>query len=206
MNIHPRALLWAVLPYTAIFIGIYVWPGAWVALLGFHLAIGLALLPRLRTLPTRWFAPVSPALLLAMACLGLLGGIGLWVFWPYTGVDIRYRAQLTILGMIGDFPWAVFIAYFALVNPWLEEAFWRDALTSPARGPALVDFLYSGFHLIILSRFVGPFWLAAAFVVLCVVGWVWRTTTRLTGSLLPGVVCHILADFSIVYLVYLKSL
>ncbi len=201
-----RSLLWAIPAYVAIFIGIYVLPNAWVALLGFHLALIIALLPRLRTLHTRWFAPVSPALLLAMAFAGLLGGVGLWLLWPYTNVSGDYKAQVAALGLTGNLTWALFIAYFSLVNPWIEEAFWREALTSPARGPAPVDFIYAGFHLIILAQFVAPFWLLVALLIIATTGWVWRIITHLTGSLLPAVLCHILADFSIVWVVYLKSL
>lgn len=201
-----RSLFWAIPAYVAIFIGIYVLPGAWVALLGFHLALGIALLPRLRTLPSRWFAPASPLLLLLMACLGLIGGVGLWIAWPYTGVDAHYHAQLAALGMTPNFPWLIFIPYFSLVNPLLEEAFWRETIASPASGPAPVDFLYAGFHLIILSRFVGPIWWLAAFVVLSAVGWLWRLVTRTSRSLLPAIVCHVLADFSIVWVVYQKAL
>ena len=201
-----RSLFWAIAAYGAIFIGMDVLPNAWVALLGFHLALVIALLPRLRTWPTRWLASVSPAFLLLMACAGLLGGVGLWLLWPYTGVSDDYSAQLAALGLTGNFTWAVFIGYFSLVNPWLEEAFWRDALASPARGPAPVDFVYASFHLIILAPFVGLFWLLVALLIIAATGWFWRTIARLTGSLLPGVVCHTLADFSILWVLYQKSL
>ena len=200
-----RRLLWAVPVYAAIFIGMNVLPNAWVALLGFHLTLIVPLL-FWRTLPTCLLRPVSPALLLAMAFIGLLAGAGLWLLWPSLGVSGHYRAQLAALGLTGTLPWAVFIGYFSLANPWLEEAFWRDALASPARGPALVDFLYAGYHLIILASFVGPFWLLVALLILAATGWFWRAVTRLTGSLLPGVVCHMLADFAIVWVLYQKSL
>lgn len=202
-----RRLLWAIPAYGAIFIGIHVLPNAWVALLGFHLALGIPLLPRLRTLPARILHPVSPALLLLMACAGLLGGLGLWIIWPYTGVAANYHAHLATLGMTtGGFSWPVFILYFGFVNPFFEEPFWRDFLTSPARAPALVDFVFSGFHLIILVSFVGPFWLLVAFLIIATTGWFWRIITQQTGSLLPAIVFHILADLSIVWVVYQKSL
>ena len=202
-----KRLLWAIPAYGAIFIGINVLPGAWVALLGFHLVLIIPLLPRLRTLPARIFAPVSPALLLLMACAGLLGGLGLWTIWPYTGASIHYHANLSALGMLSaDFSWPLFIAYFSLVNPWIEESFWRDLLSSPARGPALVDFVFAGFHLIILIPFVGLFWLLLALLIIATTGWVWRIIAHLSGGLLPAIVFHIFADFSIVWVVYLKSL
>jgi len=200
-----RRLLWAVPVCVAIFIGMDVLPNAWVALLGFHLTLIVALL-LWRTPPTRLLRPVSPALLLAMALLGLLAGVGLWLLWPFLGVSDHYRAQLAALGLTGILPWALFIGYFSLVNPWLEEAFWRNALAAPARGPAPADFLYAGYHLIILAPFVGPFWWLVALLILTATGWFWRTVARLTGSLLPGVVCHMLADFAIVWVLYQKSL
>jgi hypothetical protein len=201
-----RNLLWAIPAYGAIFMGIYVLPNAWVALFGFHLVLGLALLPHLRTLPSRWLAPVSAALLLAMACAGLLGGVGLWLLWPHVGISGAYKAQVAALGLADSFTWALFIGYFSLINPWIEEAFWHHALTSPSRGLALVDFLYAGFHLIIIASFVGPFWLLVAFLIIITAGWLWRVIANKTGSLLPGVVCHLLADFSIVWVIYQKSL
>lgn len=178
-----------------------------MALLGYHLALVIPLIPRLRTLPTRFRASVSPHLFLLMVCAGLLGGVGLWTIWPYTGAFLHYQEQLSILGMMtSDFSWAAFIIYFGLVNPWFEEAFWRDLLTSSARGPALVDFLFAGFHLIILARFVSPFWMFVALLIIAGAGWSWRTLNRLTGSLLPATIFHIFADFSIVWVVYQKSL
>jgi len=201
-----RRLLWAAPAYGAIFIGMYVLPSAWVAMFGFHLALVLALRPRLRTLPTRWLAPVSPPLLLAMIVVGFVGGTGLWLIWPYVGVAAYYRAHLIALGLSDGFAWAFFIVYFSLVNPWLEEAFWRDELTHPTRGLALVDMLYAGFHLLMLAPFVGPFWLLVVFVILTATGWLWRNVARLSGSLFPCVVCHILADLSIVWVLYQKWL
>lgn len=201
------ALLWAIPPYLAIYIGIFVMPGAWVALLGYHLALIIPLLPRLRMLPTLFRASVSPRLMLLMVYMGLMGGVGLWTVWPFTGVSLHYREQLSILNMMtDDFVWGAFIVYFGLVNPWFEEAFWRDLLNSPARGPALVDFLFAGFHLIILARFVSLFWMFVALLIIAGAGWSWRTLNRLTGSMLPATIFHILADLSIVWVVYQKSL
>ena len=201
-----RRLLWVIPVYVVIFIGMYVLPNAWIALLGFHLTLIVPLLPHLRTLPARLLHPVSPALLLAMALIGILTGVGLWLLWPCFGVSGQYRAQLAALGLTGTLPCALFIGYFGLVNPWLEEAFWRGALADPARGLAPVDFLFAGYHLIILVSFVGPFWLSVVLCILVASGWLWRTIARVTGSLLPLVVCHMLADFSIACALYQRSL
>ena len=115
---------------------------------------------------------------------------------------------MAALGLTGglNLNWVLFIGYVSLVNPWIEEAFWRGAITSRTRKPALVDFLYAGFHLIVMARFVGPSWLLMGLLSLAAIGWFWRITTRLTGSLLPVVVCHMLGDFSIALVLYLRLL
>ncbi len=206
-NKENHVLLWAIPAYGAIVIGMYVLPSAWVALLGFHLALVLALFPKLRTLPTHIFAPVSPAWFLPMACIGLAGGVAVWVLWSYIGIAEHYHTNLTRLGMMSPgFGWPLFIAYFGLINPFIEESFWRHLLTSPARGPALVDFVFGGYHLIILSWFVVPFWWLVSLLILVATSWLWRRITHFTGSLLPAIIFHIFADFSIVWVVYQKSL
>jgi hypothetical protein len=112
--------------------------------------------------------------------------------------------RVAALGLSG-LTWPFFIAYFALVNPWLEEPYWRALFTSPSPYPALIDFLFAGYHLIILVLFVSPPWMFLAFIILTLASWFWRQVSRYTGSLLPAALSHLLADFSILMVLYFKS-
>lgn len=177
---------------------------AWGALIGFHLALLPLLLPRRqRTHPL--FTPVSWQILLPVAVAGLLAGLGLWLVWPLTGIPADYPARVQALGLQGVV-WLPFILYFTLVNPFLEEIYWRGDLGSDARLPRPVDFLFAGYHLIILALFAAPFWVLAGFVILSAASWLWRQISRYTGSLLPAALFHLLADFSILVVLYLKAI
>ncbi len=195
---------WVSLPYLAVFFGLLTLHSAWGALVGFHLALLPILVPCWKTIFPRRFAAVSKYVLWLAAGVGLSGGLGLWLVWPYAGLPANFPAQAAALGL-SDLVWPFFIAYFALVNPWLEEAYWREALTSSSLYPVPVDFLFAGYHLIILSAFVGPVWMAFALLVLTAAGWFWRQVSRYTGSLLPATLSHMLADFSILLVLYSKA-
>lgn len=41
-----------------------------------------------------------------------------------------------------------------------------------------------------------------AFIILVTTGWFWRQVSRYTGSLLPAVLAHMLADFSVLVVLY----
>jgi hypothetical protein len=177
---------------------------AWGALVGFHLTLLPLLVTRRQIISPRFLSPVSMKLLLPVAAAGLSAGLGLWLLWPYVGIPADFPARVAALGLSGLI-WPFFIAYFTLVNPWLEEAYWRDVLASSSTHPALVDFLFAGYHLIILGLFVSPAWMLFAFVILSAAGWSWRQVSRYTGSLLPAALSHLLADFSILMVLYLKA-
>lgn len=195
---------WVFLPYLAVFLGMIFWHSAWGALLGFHLALLPVLLPNRRTISPRFFSSVSLKLLLPALLVGLLAGPSLWLLWPLAGLPADFSARVAALGLTG-IVWLPFILYFTLVNPWLEEAYWRQVLTSASKFPALVDFLFAGYHLIILGLFVSLPWLCFTFIILTLAGWFWRQVSRYTDSLLPAVVSHLLADFSILLVLYLKA-
>lgn len=180
------------------------WQNAWGALLGFHLTLLPVILPEWRTFSTRFRSPVSKRWFLPVALVGLSAGFGLWLFWPLAGLPLDFSARVAALGLTG-FIWLPFSLYFTLVNPWLEEVFWRSLLTSPSRFPAPVDFLFAGYHLIILSLFVSLGWLLFAFLILVLASWFWRQVSRYTGSLLPAALSHLLADGSILLVLYLKA-
>ena len=197
-------LWWAILPYLAVFFGMMILRSAWGALIGFHLTLLPLLITRRQIISPRFLSPVSMKLLLPVAATGLSAGLGLWLLWPSVGIPADFPARLAALGLSGLI-WPFFIAYFTLVNPWLEEAYWRDVLASSSAYPALVDFLFAGYHLIILGLFVSPAWMLFAFVILTAAGWSWRQVSRYTGSLLPAALSHLLADFSILMVLYLKA-
>lgn len=199
-----RRLLWVVLPYLAVFLGMSLRSG-WAALLGFHAALLIVLLrPGARAQAPRLLVPVSMRVILPLALLGVLGGLGLWIIWPLPGLDRVYIPTVTGLGLSGP-GWLPFIAYFTLVNPWLEEWFWRGLLLDEARGLSPVDFLFAGYHLFILALFVSLPWMAFAFTVLTLTGWLWRRVALRTGSLLPAVISHMLADLSILLVLFIKA-
>jgi membrane protease YdiL (CAAX protease family) len=201
--LKPR-LLWVVLPYLAVFLGLVILRNAWGALVGFHLTLLPLLVMDWQKILPRLRSPVSIGMLLAVAATGIVGGTGLWFTWPHAGLPLKFSASVATVGLSGSI-WLPFIIYFVLVNPWLEEAYWRGVLTSSSQYPALIDFLFAGYHLLIIGLFVSPFWMIYTFVILACASWFWREVTRYTGSLLPSVLSHLLADLTILLVLYSKS-
>lgn len=187
-----------------VFLGLVTWHNALGALIGFHLSLLPPLVIHRKTIIPRLLAPVSARIFLPVVITGLAGGLGIWLGWSHAGLPADFSARVAALGLAG-WAWLPFIAYFTMVNPWMEEAYWRDALTSHSPYPALVDFLFAGYHLIILNSFVTPIWMFYAFVILVGASWQWRQVLRYTGSLLPAVFSHMLADLSILLVLYSKS-
>lgn len=176
---------------------------AWGALIGFHLAL-LPLLLSNRRQTRLLLAPVSMRFLLPFALLGLAAGLGLWLAWPLTGIPADYPAHVEALGLRRE-TWLPFIAYFTLVNPFLEETYWRGILGSDSRLPQPVDFLFAGYHVVIMALFATPLWVFIGFLILAGAGWLWRQAVCWASSLLPAALFHMLADFSILVVLYLKA-
>jgi membrane protease YdiL (CAAX protease family) len=185
-----------------VFLGIIVLQNAWGALIGFHIGLLPVVIPNWKGISRSFRSPVSRNILWSVSASGLSAGIGLWLVWTIVGIPIDFRIKMASLGLDGVI-WPLFILYFTLVNPWLEEAYWRYYLMSPSRFPALVDFLFAGYHIIILSKFVGPAWMLITFVILSFAAWFWRQISRYTQSLMPAVLAHMMADLSLLIAIYI---
>jgi hypothetical protein len=130
-----------------------------------------------------------------------LSGFGVYYLRPFVGLTSDFAAQMAEFGLHAS-SMPAFIMYFSLVNPFLEEYFWRAFLGSDTKGFFIGDLLYAGYHAIILINRVSLF--AVLFTIACLtfMGWLWRQTKRVQNGLLASALGHMAADFSILMAVY----
>lgn len=190
------------LAYLAVALGLFRFHSAWIALVGFHLAILLSLWIAKPKLPDGiLFKSSHLKWIIASILLGAGSGVTLFFLWDGFGFASDLPDQVQAMGLSSS-NWIPFIAYFVLVNPLIEEYFWRGYLGSDAAHFTVSDFLYSGFHGMILVNKVQTGMLFYGLAVLMVAGWFWRQIARLDRGLLAPVLGHMAADLSILLAVY----
>jgi membrane protease YdiL (CAAX protease family) len=131
-------------------------------------------------------------------------GISLYILLSYFGAIGDLQEHVQALGLTSS-TWPIFITYFVLVNPLIEEYFWRGYLGSRTTGLYPSDFLYSGFHGLILWGKVQPVLFVCGLTVLVAAGWFWRQLARIDEGLLAPVLGHMAADLTILLAVYQMS-
>ena len=189
-------------PYLSILVGLVVFHSVWVTLIFYHVGMILYLVFNWEGKQGEFSLSVKNICLGAVAILfGIFGGVFLYFLWPFLGIALDLGEALTRLGLSGS-SWIVFILYFSLVNPVLEELYWRGYLGKDASSPVVQDFLFSGYHIIILAIFVGIPWLLVVFIVLSGTAWLWRQFTRISGSLLLSSISHMAADLTVILVIY----
>jgi membrane protease YdiL (CAAX protease family) len=190
------------LAYLAVGVGLFVFHSAWGALMGFHVAILLSLLLAKPKIPISilWKSTNIKWILLSILLCGS-SGVMLYLTWDRFGFAPDLSAQIETLGLTSA-SWIPFIAYFTLVNPLVEEYFWRGYLGSETRSLHVSDFLYSGFHGLVLLGKVQTNSILFALTLLVLAGWFWRQIYREDKGLLAPVLGHMAADFTILLAVY----
>lgn len=194
------------MPYLAVGLGVFWFRNAWAALLGFHFAILLSLALARSKPPVKILFKSNHVRWVVLSIL-LSGGVGisLYLFWFSFGITSDLSAQVESLGL-NPSNWRAFSAYFSLVNPFLEEYFWRGLLGSPTKKPSISDFMYAGFHALILIGSMPVASMIYSLSVLVLAGWFWRQIAREDSGLLAPVLGHMAADFTILVTVYRMAL
>ena len=191
-----------ILAYLAIWAGLFWLHSAWAALLGFHAVIIILLLIHKPNIPIALlFKSKNIKWIILSVFLCGSSGIILYFLWPMFGVANDLPAQLQSLGLT-SFTWPFFIAYFSLVNPLIEEYFWRGFLGSNSKKLYISDPVYAGYHALVLWGKVHPFSIVLAVILLTLISWSLRQISREDEGLFAPVLGHMAADFSIMLCVY----
>ncbi len=190
------------LPYLAVGLGLFWFQNAWIALLGFHLAIVISLWVARSVIPIKiLFKSNQFRWIVLSILLSSSSGVSLYFLWKYFGVTGDLPARLEGLGLSKS-TWPAFLAYFVMVNPFVEEYFWRGFLGNPTKGFYGSDFLYAGFHALVLIGKVQTGSIIYSLLVLILAGWFWRQIAREGQGLLAPLLGHMAADFTILLAVY----
>lgn len=193
-------------PYLTVSIGLLIFHSAWLAMLSYHAGMVVILsLSKTGFSSKRAFKCNNFWIPLITALVGAGGGILLYILWPLFAVPDEINAYLRSIGL-SEGSWTAFLVYFILINPWLEEYYWRGYLGTDARGITLNDLLFSGYHLIVLAGYIEAVWLVVLFLGLVIGAWFWRQMNRLNGGLLASTASHIAADITVILTIYYISL
>jgi hypothetical protein len=191
-----------ILAYLTIWAGLFWLHSTWAALLGFHAVIIILLLIHKPNIPIALlFKGKNIKWIVLSVFLCGSSGIILYFLWPIFEIANDLPAQLQSLGL-ASFTWPAFIAYFSLVNPLIEEYFWRGFLGSNSKNLYISDPAYAGYHALVLWGKVHPFSILFAVILLTIIGWSWRQIAREEHGLFAPVLGHMAADFSITLCVY----
>jgi hypothetical protein len=190
-------------PYLAVWAGLFLFQNAWLAMFGLHIAILLVLAfshPNVSAAILFKSRNIKWIIFNILFCS--VSGIVLHYLLPWFVSSANLTAQLSKLGL-NRFNLPVFIAYFSLVNPVIEEYFWRVSLGNETKGFYIGDLLYAGYHVIVLINQVPILMTLLAMVCLTFIGWFWRQVKREDGGSLAPVLGHMAADLSVMLAVYL---
>jgi membrane protease YdiL (CAAX protease family) len=186
-------------PYAAVIIGLYILKNAWITIGLYHIPIALfliggdrkGLLKKIRTGSNCKIAAVS--IILAAMIFPII-----FFCWRYMQLEsVHLNTALADFGLHGA-SWFFFMIYFSIIQPFLEELYWRGYLQSNHRYFSWADFAFAGYHMLVLGLFIKPAWLVIAFIVLTGAARVWRYIAYKLQGLAVPLLSHVAADISIV--------
>ncbi|UCE65459.1 MAG: CPBP family intramembrane metalloprotease, partial [Candidatus Zixiibacteriota bacterium] len=177
---------------------------AWAAILLYHAAILFVILRNSDLiLFKRLFRGWSWKIGFPLAAISAFSGLSFYILWPMARIDsLELSTVLNEYGLYSS-SWLIFMIYYCISTPILEEIFWRGYLSVPNRYPSGPDILFAGYHIIVLILFLKHLPIAAVFLSLVIVAWIWRLISIKFNGLAIPFVSHLVAGTGVIWFVNL---
>lgn len=125
-----------------------------------------------------------------------------YFMWPWfaasDGILPEWMARYSLTGWM----WLLLIPYFSIIHPVLEEIHWRGITPKEGAGLSRYDFLFAGYHILVLFQLIHWPWLFLVFGVLAGSSCFWRwAADRFGGYALP-ILTHAVADGAVIIAVH----
>ena len=185
-------------PYGSVILGVFLFHNAWIAILLYHaiLALCVCMVNRAMVSELKKGFFWSQAFLLGFPAL--LCGFIIYGFWAYAKTDTADLSTVLHTYKLDDLAGGLFAVYSILVNPILEELFWRGCWNLSSRKPAFIDLAFAGYHGLALALILKPVYVIAAIGFLAGVSWLFRYLKQINRGLAIPYIMHLAADISII--------
>ena len=190
-------------PYLAVIIGVFVINNGFLAVLFYHLILlAVVVIIKKSSIIPLLLNGFKPWLALLLCLGGVLPGIVIFTCWPIAAREGSDPIKTLSMLNLGQNIFLTFAIYACLINPLLEESFWRGCFKNQARWPNGVDVLFAGYHALSVFPVLKPFFVLFVFAAMIFVGWLFRNIYRLTKGLIIPLITHIIADITILYAIW----
>ncbi len=185
------------IPYLTMYIGLYLFENIWIAILSYHILVILFLvkdkhIEKLPILIKGWNFRSTVVFGILFSLNGLL-----IIFFSNINPNLFKDISDTLqnLGLVNE-SWLIFILYYSLATPIIEELFWRSYHKSNSRKISKTDLIFAGYHIIVLVLFIDLTYVFGVFCSLIFASWLWRYFYRKYNGLIVSVITHSVADLS----------
>ena len=192
-------LLAALVPYVAVLLGMYLFHNAWLTILLYHAGVIAFLLYRKPSgvWHRMWAGMKSPLLVPGILGCALAAPI-LYFMWPwFASSNPVLPAWMAHYGLSG-LAWTLLIPYFSIVHPILEEVHWRGISPERITWICWQDFLFAGYHVLVLFQVIRAPWLFFVFSILLGSSVFWRWTVARYGGYGIAIASHVAADTAVI--------
>lgn len=186
------------IPVITVFIGLFILKDGLLTIIAYHISIlSIIIFSGKAHLFKECFKGFKLFSGLMLIVSSSLTGLFMYFLWRFLVKDGFNLGQLLEnLGLQG-IKWGIFVVFFSIINPVVEEVFWRGFFNEKNK-LIIADFGFGVYHILVLCLIMDIPWIILVYIFLTGVSVLSRHFYNKEKGLLIPVLTHLAADTSII--------